>query len=331
MFVKSAYLTLIIAFLVLMSSVTLAQDEPVDLGEPNIDQPTEPQTQTMPQTLENMLVDIDEAWMLAPMRTGHKNGIYSLAGYGRMETARALDPETVQAGLNIFMATFGGEDDNDPNFDGSLTLMELEGRYGIMDDLEAGLRVLFGGWEGTLEVYNLPLNSETGTTLGDIFLHAKYRFMGEGAAVEMNTSLQFDVAALLTLKLPVGSQDDVMSTGGFDISLNLLSSIYPIENLAINFMIGFTSASDGDTVQPQENRTWGMLMNFGIGGAYKVNDMISLILQTEFYDPTMDLTFGARAFFEAAGVKMYPELGFTYGLYTQAADFTVLVSITVLF
>ena len=286
------------------------------------------QTQTMPQTHETLFLNFSEAWMLAPMRTGHKNGIYSIAGFGRMESARIQDAEGIQAGFNFLMAGFGGGEDNDPDYDGTLSLLELEGRYGIIDDFEAGLRLLIGGWEGTLEVPGLPLNSETGTTLGDIFVHAKYRFMGDGAVVDLDTPLAFDVAGLLTLKLPTGSQEDVMGSGGFDISLNVLASIFLMENAAINVMIGFTSAGDGDEVQPQEEHTWGFLFNFGIGGVYKINEMISVVLQTEFYDPVMDLTLGVKAFFEVAGIKMFPELGFTYGLYTQAADYTILLSLT---
>ncbi|MCD4656510.1 MAG: DUF3187 family protein [Planctomycetes bacterium] len=336
------YLGIIILLTLFCAQSALAQTE---LGDDVIDEETkddadkmideadkelveETPIQTAPS--ESEILSFDEMWMLAPMRTGHKNGIYSLAGYGRMEAARTLDIGGIQAGLNYILAGFGGAIDDDPNFDGTLSMFELEGRYGIIENLEAGLRLMFGGWDGTLEVYNLPLNTEAATAIGDVFLHGKYRFLGEGAIVELNNMpFDFDVAGLLTLKFPTGSQNDALSTGAFDFSLNVLGSAYPIEKLGVNVMLGITYASDGDKVQPEENRTWGMLMNFGIGGAYQVHEMVSALLQIEFYDPAMDITVGAKGFFEVEGLKVVPELGLTFGLYKQAADITLLFSVTV--
>ncbi len=307
----------------------LVKDDNADKMVDDADKELQTQkTQTEPITTEKTI--FDEAWMLGPMRTGHKNGIYSLAGYGRMESTQTLKVGGIQAGFNYILSAFGGKEDDDPNYDGTLSMFELEGRYGIIENLEAGLRLMIGGLDGTFEVYNLPLNTQAGTAFGDMFLHGKYRFLGDGAVVELTgMSFDFDVAGLLTIKIPTGSQDDALSTGAFDVALNVLATAYPVEKLGVNVMLGFTYTLDGDKVQPNENRTWGALMNFGVGATYQVHEIVAVLLQTEFYDPAMDLTVGVKAFFEVEGLKVVPELGLTFGLYSQAADFTVLFSVTV--
>ena len=247
-----------------------------------------------------------------------------------MESTQTLKVGGIQAGFNYILSAFGGKEDDDPNYDGTLSMFELEGRYGIIDNLEAGLRLMIGGLDGTFEIYNLPLNTQAGTAFGDMFLHGKYRFLGKDAIVELTgMSFDFDVAGLLTIKIPTGSQDDALSTGAFDVALNILATAYPVEKLGVNVMLGLTYTLDGDKVQPNENRTWGALMNFGVGATYQVHEIVAVLLQTEFYDPAMDLTVGAKAFFEVDGLKVVPELGLTFGLYSQAADFTVLFSVTV--
>ena len=208
-----------------------------------------------------------------------------------------------------------------------LNVFEIGARYGIIEGLEAGFRIQFSGWDGTIVVPGLPLNSEGGTNIGDMFLEVKYQFL----IAEEN--LPLDSAALLSIKIPSGSVDDALGTGALDISLNCIGTFYAMPELGIFGMLGFTYAMDGDTaLNPDDfTRTWGFLFQWGLGATFQAIDMMSIVWQLEFYDPAMDTSLGFKFHFDVGGIHIMPELAFTLGLYKQAADYTIKFGAMILF
>ncbi len=266
--------------------------------------------------------------LAGPLSFAHMNGLYALSGYGAMEWTAATPAKHFYTTLSLKIATFN-EYNEQPDFDATLAFLEIMGRFGIVDNFEAGLKIRLGGWKGTILVPGLPSDSEGTFGLGDIFLSMKYAAIQKG-------ELPMELSALLTFKLPVGSQEDALGTGGFDTALNILSSFYFTEGdkLALHLMLGFTYALDGDQIDTSAF-LWGFLVNFGMGASYVVmesNDMsMALLWQLEFYDPNLSTTLGGRADIKMGSLHLMPELGFTLGLHELSADMEIYFSVGIPF
>ncbi|MCD4657621.1 MAG: choice-of-anchor D domain-containing protein [Planctomycetes bacterium] len=284
----------------------------------------EPPFDPGPQTLEKPWdEDFRRNVLAGPLSFAHMNGLYALAGYGAMEWTGTTPAKHFYTTLSLKFATFS-EYDEEPDFDATLAFLEIMGRFGIIENLEAGLKIRLGGWSGTILVPGLPPDSEGTFGLGDIFLSMKYAAIKKG-------ELPLELSGLLTFKLPVGSQDDALGTGGFDTAFNILSSFYFMEDkLAVHMMFGFTYALDGEDIDTTAF-LWGFLFNWGMGASYVVTESqdmsIALLWQLEFYDPNLSTTIGGRADLNLGGMHLMPELGLTLGLHELSADMEIFFSI----
>jgi len=308
------------------------EEEVVEPGDDDDDEgPIETQpieTQPIRKTWDE---DFKKSNLQGPLSMQNMNALYALAGYGSMEWATATPEGHFYASLSLRMATFS-EYDGEEDFDASLTFIDIMARYGIIENLEAGLKLRLGGWTGTILVPGLPPDSEGSFGLGDAFLSAKY------TAIQRDTlSMPMEMAALLQIKLPLGSQDDALGTGALGIAMNLHNSFYftEEEKLAVHVMLGFAYAMDGDKIETDEFDSWGFLFNGGLGASYIVmenRDMsIAVMWQIEYYSPNIETSLGGRANLNMGGLNIMPELGFTYGLHDLAADMSFYLSCGILF
>ena len=267
-------------------------------------------------------------YLVGPLSFMHLNGLHSLAGYSRMECTATVPETCFYAGTGFSLAShseYGG----DPNFDATIGLVEFNFKYGIIDSFEAGLRFRTGGWNGTIVAPGLSIDFKGGLSIGDMFLDLKYNFLKE------SSELPYAFSSMLSAKFPTGSQDNVLSSGGIDFSLVALNSVFLLDHkLGLHLMLGFTYAMEASQLDTS-NLLWDLLLNFGGGVSFafvmESKFKASVTAQVEFYDPNLDATLGFRGDIVLGNITLMPAIGFTYGIHEMSADYTIQISLALLF
>ena len=185
--------------------------------------------------------------LTAPLRTGTNNLLHSLILIPPLESAELMEigKGYIHAGLDYAVGNFKKE--NGPwflDYDANLTELFVDVRYGVSKTTEfkAGLTSgVLAEDKRELVLLNGNLAYFSGNRdigLSDLYMGLKFRLMGSPNAFGEAEGLPYTGSLSLQLKYPLAEKEDVLSSGGTDLSIAYVETDKITENTFVHTQIG---------------------------------------------------------------------------------------------
>jgi hypothetical protein len=167
--------------------------------------------------------------------------------------------------------------------DADAFVIDLYGKYGIMD-----------AWEVGLDVPLISVSPDVGddeSGIGDVNVWTKYQFIDESKD-------GFGLAAGLNVKLATGSDDKGIGTGHVDWMPFIMASMKPADQFVLGAKIGFNFVGEPDGANLDDE------FHYTIWGGYAIDERLGIVAEL----------IGNTARVDGADDPLELDAGVTYGL-----------------
>ncbi len=297
-------------------------------------------------TAEETISESDvSACLKSPLRMGNNNLLHSLILIPSLESAERLNEgaKVLQTGVEYTRFAFKEEKDNWlMDYNATLKKGFIDYRIGLSKSTEFRLGLTAGILaEGKRNLLLLDgntgyLSGDRGMGLSDLVLGIKHKLWESLGADE---EIPYTSALSIQFKKPFGNEEDLLSSGGNDVSIAYLETDKIDDATFAHFQAGYTFTGKA-TAFSQDLRDIANPLFYGAGISWLVSENTALIGQVQGH---------GNAFREVKALSRNPiavqcgfryklpkgqdeqryiiDMGFGWGLNEDSADFTMMFSL----